>query len=182
MKILTIPHPALTTVSKPISVFDTKLTRFISDLESTLKNKKNPEGVGLSAPQVGKNIRLFSTYLETDSGRQLKSYLNPKITKTSSKLTLGPDPKKPYLEGCLSIPDIYGAVWRHFWVELEYQTLTDQKPQTHRLKFKGFEARVIQHEYDHLEGILFTQRSINDNLPLYKEVGQQLVEIELPQT
>jgi len=180
MKIITVPHPKLKQVSHPVTQFDTKLVKFIHQLESTLYNKKNPEGVGLSAPQVASNIRLFCTYLGQNQ-RFIKTYINPEITAHPPDLTLGPNPDKPILEGCLSIPYIYAPVYRHPWIELAYQTVHPQtlKVTSHTQTFHAFPARVIQHEFDHLNGILFTQRALQNQLPLYQEKDNQLIKLEL---
>lgn len=180
MKIITVPNPTLTKKSTPITKIDKKLVKFIQNLEKTLKNKKNPEGVGLSAPQVNRNLNLFCTYVDMGGVRKIRTYLNPRITKSSSQLTLGRNPNKPFLEGCLSIPNIYGPVWRHQWVKLEYQRLNQETLTLEDFseRFESFPARVIQHEYDHLEGVLFTQRAVESKLPLYQEDPTgQLVEI-----
>jgi len=190
LKILTVPNPLLLKKSKPIKSFNAKLQKFITNLEDTLVKKKNPSGVGLSAPQVGKLIRAFATLLPVDdisdrkdlSGKKpfLKTFLNPQITKASKTLTLGPNSKKPILEGCLSIPSVFGSVPRHEWVDLSY-TIQNTKynilQKTDR--FSGFSARVIQHELDHLDGILFTQRAIQNNLPLFEEISGKLEPIKL---
>lgn len=178
MKIITVPHPKLKQKSSPVTQVDKKLIQFVHDLEQTLIHKKNPEGVGLSAPQVAVNLRLFCTYLDQDGAKQIRTFINPKITRSSPKLTLGGKPDKPFLEGCLSIPNIYGPVYRHQWIKLTYQIIN---PDTLSLEpraehFDSFPARVIQHETDHLEGILFTERAIQQGLPLYREENNQLVE------
>ena len=181
MKIIEVPNPILKQVSEPIKEIDKKILTFIQELEQTLINKKNPEGVGLSAPQIGKNIRIFTTWLDKGNGREIKTYINPVITKASAKLTLGPNPEKPYMEGCLSIPNIYGPVWRHQFLTLQYLTINKDTNalETQTSKFASFPARVIQHEFDHLEGILFTDRSLEQSLPLYQEKNGDLVEIPL---
>jgi len=184
MKILTIPNPILRTKSKPVTAIDKKLVDFINDLAQTLDKKRNPEGVGLSAPQVGKNLRIFATRLKNKQGdRILRTYINPTPTRVSPQLTLGPNPDKPFLEGCLSIPELYAPVKRHAWIKLEYFTLdpTTQSLLKHSKRFESFPARVIQHELDHLEGILFTDRAVADNLPIYQDKNGDLVEITLPQ-
>lgn len=179
MKILTVPDPILKQVSEPITKVDKKLLTFIKEMEQTLKNKKNPEGVGLSAPQVGKNWRIFSTYLDKGKEREIKTYINPKITKASEKMTLGPNPNKPFLEGCLSIPEIYGPVWRHQRITLTYQVIDHESLELveQSEKFESFPARVVQHEFDHLEGVLFTERALKDGLQLYREENEKLVPI-----
>lgn len=179
MKIISVPHESLTKVSTEVEHLDKKLIKFIKELETTLLYKKDPEGVGLSAPQVDKNIRIFSTYLDHDNPNSITSYINPEIIDISEKLVLGGSKQKPYLEGCLSIPNIFGPVWRHESITIKYLKIDQgnmrfiEKQQT----FKDFEARVIQHEYDHLEGILFTHRSLEQGVPLYREENGELIEM-----
>lgn len=181
MNIISIPNPILRTKSLSVEKVDKKLLQFIAEMEDTLDKKRNPEGVGLSAPQVGQNIRVFSTRFKNSDGEKvLRSYINPTLIKVSQEMTLGPNPDKPFLEGCLSIPKLYGPVYRHYWVRLEYYTIdpnTLSLVKQHK-RFESFPARVIQHEYDHLEGVLFTDRTVADNLPIYEENGDDLVEID----
>ena len=179
MKIIEVPNPKLRQVSKPIEELTPQLLKFIEDLETALRNKTDPEGVGLSAPQVGQNIRLFSTYLGDDNSRTIRTYINPQITRTSERMTLGPNPKKPFLEGCLSIPLIYAPVERHHWIKLKFSQIDPKNGQlfTRTKRFESFPARVIQHELDHLDGILFTDHTTKQGLPIYKEGGEKLIEI-----
>jgi len=189
LKISTVPNPILRQVSQPVKAVNKKLNSFIKDLEKTLINSADPPGVGLSAIQVGKPIRIFSTYLvKSKKIREIKTYINPKIVKTSKKLTLGPDEKsrsasggKPILEGCLSVPRIWGSVLRHQWIKFEFETFD---PKTNQLvkqtkKYSSFPARAIQHELDHLDGILFTDHSMKQNQPLYEEKNGELTQIKL---
>lgn len=180
MKIITVPNPTLKKVSTPVEVADKKLATFIADLEKTLVTKKNPEGVGLSAPQVAKNWRIFSIYLDHTRPNSVETLVNPVIVSASRKMSLGgSSQEKPFLEGCLSIPQTFGPVWRHHRITLEYfeLDLSDLKLIPRSKKFKGFPARVVQHEMDHLDGILFTDRALEQGLPLYREAGGELVEI-----
>jgi peptide deformylase len=165
MKIITIPHQTLRTTAKPVTVVDKKLKKFITDLEKTLNATKNPKGVGLAANQVDDLHRVFSTHFD----KQLRSFINPEITAASDDLVLGPDGKDPYLEGCLSIPGIYGPVYRHEWLELEYQLIENDTLTTHTEKFDDYNARVIQHELDHLNGVLFIDHTLEFELELYQE-------------
>lgn len=198
LKIVTTPNPLLKKKSKPIKAFDSRLTKFISELEETLVKKKDPPGIGISAVQVGKLIRAFCTLLPAENvvtrqdleGKKftVKTYLNPQIVKASKELTLFADESSasskktpPFLEGCLSIPKIYGPVYRHSWIQLKYSAIS-HKPYAIRQRvqrFSGFTARVIQHEMDHLDGILFTDRAIKQKLPIYEEKNGKLVEINL---
>lgn len=166
MKIITIPHPTLREKAKAVVTVDKKLKRFIADLEKTLIEAKNPQGVGLAATQVDAHQRIFSTNLD----RQLRSFINPEIITHSEQLVFGPDGKDDYLEGCLSIPGVYGPVPRYQWLELRYQAISNNNTLiTHQEKFHDFNARVVQHELDHLNGVLFIDYTLKLELPLYQE-------------
>lgn len=189
--IIVVPNPILRAKSMPVDLKkDLKLIKkLVADLEETLEKKERPKGVGLSSPQIGKNLRVFSTLLptsanEVDQGRptdaekdlaKLTTYINPEIVETSKNVTFGPDAKDPILEGCLSIPKLYGPVPRWTWIKLRYTT-----PQQEVLEntFHGFFARVIQHEYDHLEGILFIDYIKKYELPFYEMRGTKMSEID----
>ncbi|HZZ98460.1 MAG TPA: peptide deformylase [Candidatus Saccharimonadia bacterium] len=188
--ILTVPNPLLRQKSTPVDLSDTKLlAKLVSDLGDTLVKKANPKGVGLADPQIGKNLRMFSTYLQPslnspNSGRadpdeaeasELKIYINPKILAHSKAKTFGPDIEDPLLEGCLSIPGIYGPVPRYEWVTVSYTTPELKKVEE---KLHGFYARVAQHEFDHLEGILFTDYILALGLPLYEFRNRKMIEID----
>ncbi len=176
LKILTIPNPILRQPSLAVKLVDKKVLSFIKDLSATLERQDHPKGIGLSAVQTGKLWRIFLTYLPEKAGGKpaVRAYINPEITTASKKLTLGPNPKKPILEGCLSVPKIYGPVYRHTWLKLKW---LDPTGQTLMAKFSAFPARVIQHELDHLNGILFTDHSVKDNLPLYEDKDSELIRI-----
>lgn len=175
MKIISAPHPTLRNVATEVKVVDKKLISFIKELEQTLKNKDNPKGVGLAAPQVDKKLRIFTTQFakndqfDDSEALEIRHYLNPVITKHSGKQTFGQDKKNPQLEGCLSIPRLYGPVPRWEWVELGYSVLEGDVLKEKTEKFVDFEARVIQHETDHLNGILFTDYILEYDLPIYFE-------------
>jgi len=189
--IIVVPNPILRAKSVPVDMKkDIKLIqKLVGDLEETLEKKEHPKGVGLSSPQIGKNVRVFSTLLPASANEQehgrpsdeekeqavLATYINPEIVKTSSDRTFGPDPNDPILEGCLSIPKLYGPVPRWSWVTLRYITSTQESQEK---TFYGFFARVIQHEYDHLEGILFTDYVKKFGLPLYEMRGTKMSEID----
>lgn len=188
--ILTTPNPTLLKTSKEVKSLSTNTIQFIKDLTETLVKKTDPQGVGLSAVQVGTLQRIFLTCLPankslpssmwTPDNMEVNVFINPQIVGKSNDLTLGGKPKNPYLEGCLSIPKVYGAVLRHKWVTVRYTTLDEHdKPIEVEKKFKDFPGRVVQHEYDHLDGILFTDHTVRDNLPLYKETDNGLKPIEV---
>ena len=109
-------------------------------------------GVGLAAPQIGLTIRLFvmdsaRMYDEGQEGGVKKAFINPElIDETGEEWT--------FSEGCLSIPGVRGEVTRHKDIVIRYQDLSSN---WHEESFTSWDARVIQHEYDHLDGILFTE-------------------------
>lgn len=170
MKIVTIPHESLRQEAELVTTVDKKVLQFISDLEKTLKNKQNPQGVGLAAPQVDKNWAIFTTLLDSTDGKlEQRVFINPRIIDASDELILGPNEDESHLEGCLSMPGIYGPVFRHEWAKFSFQTIKNNELVDHEEVFSDFAARVMQHELDHLHGILFTDRALKDNLPVYKE-------------
>lgn len=179
MKIITVPHPTLRSVASAVTLVDKKLFKFIKDLEETLLETRNPKGVGLAAPQVDKLKRIFAINLAEDN-RELRSIINPVILEHSTELTYGPEKDEPYLEGCLSIPGIYGPIPRWEWVELSYEVVNNNELVKKQERFEDYGARVIQHELDHLEGVLFTDYSLKYDLPLYKEKrsGKKMEEID----
>jgi|TARA_B100000161_G_scaffold179997_1_gene129611 peptide deformylase len=135
------------------------------DLEILLKNMWETmyaaNGVGLAAPQVGKSLRLFivdgspfsvEASLTEDEKNELKGFkkvfINPKILQKSDDL-------ENFNEGCLSIPDVRGDVTRPTTIKIKYQNQYFKEITEH---ISGLPSRIVQHEYDHLEGILFTDK------------------------
>lgn len=181
MKIVTVPHQSLRTEAELVTVVDKKLLTFIQDLEKTLRNKQNPQGVGLAAPQVNKSLAVFTTLLENNNGKlEQRIFINPSLIDASDTLTLGPNDEETQLEGCLSMPGLYGPVFRHQWVTFTFQAIEGTDLVEKKETFTDFTARVMQHELDHLHGILFTDRCITDNLPVYKEnkITKKMEEID----
>lgn len=194
-KILTAPNPMLREISKPVTTIDKKNLAVIKQVAEILKQRK-PRGVGLSAIQIGKPLRVFCTFLppsgDPDDKQEpvLRTFINPEILKASKEKILGAKTaspnqaltsqhQKPILEGCLCIPKVWGPVWRHTWTKVKYLTL-NPIPYTlseRNERLSGFSARVFQHELDHLNGILFTDHSLKDKLPLYETKGDELVRI-----
>jgi peptide deformylase len=177
MHIISIPHQTLRSQTVDVIEVDKKLKHFLNDLESTLFKKDNPKGVGLAAPQVDRRLRIFTTQLPTNENPTgpsvIKSYINPKILDHSENLVLDHNKKEPRLEGCLSIPKIYGPVPRWEWLDLEYQTVVGDELVSRKEHFADFAARVVQHEYDHLFGKLFIDYTLVYDLPLYQEDQQE---------
>jgi peptide deformylase len=185
LKIVTAPNQILTAPNKPIAIFDDRLKKIVTDMEETLIHQTDPEGVGLAAPQVGLNLQIF--IMKPTPTAETEAFVNPRIVKSISstpgvlksdkkpKTNESKKKKKTPLEGCLSIPKIWGPVRRNNKLLLEYQTVTGQKKQSW---FSGFKAVIVQHECDHLNGILFTQRSLEQKAPLYEEKEDELVKVE----
>src|SRR5438046_6957524 len=130
------------------------IIELIKQMKDTLINTKNPEGVGLAAPQAGKSLQLF--IVKPDKNSPFSVFINPKIISVDpiekSKDKKEEDKK---LEGCLSLKNIWGIVHRSPKVTIQY---LDEQGQTHEETHDGFFATILQHEYDHLQGILFPKR------------------------
>ena len=185
-KIVTTPNPVLIQKAKPVKKFDKKLAEIIHGMEETLKKTYDPVGVGLAAPQVGIDLQIFQ--IRPEPTDPIITYINPKIEKTSGELDVlskknstNVEKRKPkkgkLLEGCLSIPTIWGYVKRNKVVTLSWQ---DPKGTHHKKTFKGFNAVIVQHEYDHLQGVLFTKHVIEQKNQMYKskkdENGEDIFE------
>lgn len=165
LPIVTIPNTVLSTPSQTIKVFDKKLKALIKEMEKTLIATKKPKGVGLAAPQIGEPYRIFIT--RPTAKDPIRVFINTEIigfSNDSNTDTNKPKEEHP-LEGCLSIPDIWGPVTRSQAVTIRYQ---DIEGKSHEELVDGFLATIIQHETDHTNGILFTQRVIEQKGKLYK--------------
>ena len=151
--IVTTPDPVLRRKAHKITVFDKDLQALIDDMIETMREAP---GVGLAAPQIGVSQRLIVVEYGEDEDedeeapKKLYALINPEIVSASEEMVEG-------TEGCLSIPRIQGDVERH--EKLLVKGFNRQgKPV--KLKLSGWMARIFQHEIDHLEGILFTDRAI----------------------
>lgn len=171
--ILQVPHKTLRAKSEPINDLTRDMQELLADLADTLKYASDPEGVGLSLPQIGHNLRGFATYLE----KKIRIYVNPEILDQSEDLILGGTQERPVLEGCLSIPHLYGPVPRPKNIKIK---ALNEKGEEITKTLSSFPARVFMHEYDHLEGILFTDYTKKHNLPIYLLQGDEFIEIKEP--
>ena len=136
----------LRTISEEVSDMKSlEIQDFISDMKITLKS--TPNSVGLAAPQVGKNIRIFVAADDLKLNQVV--FINPEIVAMSDKGTLKD-------EGCLSLPELYGKVLRADWVKVEAFNENGRK---FKLKAKGLISQLIQHEIDHLNGVLFVDKA-----------------------
>ncbi len=175
--IISVPHPTLRKQSLTVDKITPEIQKMVEELKETMVAAHDPEGVGLSLPQIGYNVRGFVTYLD----KKLKIYLNPVILDMSEEKTLGGTPERPTLEGCLSIPWLYGPVWRPKKIKIQ---ALDEHGVEFTKTLSSFPARLAMHEYDHLEGILFTDYTLKENLPLYLLDREQnkFVEVEDPKS
>ena len=168
LKIVIAPSPILSSIAKPVSRVDAAVTRIIEEMKKTLIDTTDPKGVGLAAPQVGKPLRIFIAK-PTDNSK-IMVFINPEIIERSSDLDYVRRPKKSNkaskkLEGCLSLPTIWGPVLRVQSLTLSF---LDEKGIKHTKAFKNFMATIIQHEIDHLDGVLFSKRVLEQKGILYK--------------
>ncbi len=181
MKILTTPNQFLRKTAKKVQVITSKNLIEIKEMIATLKAASNPQGVGLAATQVGIDKQIFVLI----SGKKPEIFINPKITNISKKKfsDIYKKDKDRWLEGCLSIPKIWGFVDRPFEVELEYQTFNyqtqDPNLKTITKKFSDIESAYVQHETDHLNGILFTDHVLKQRGQLYQEIDGDLEPISI---
>lgn len=168
--ILKTPDNSLRQKSEEVVSFDKSLSSLISDLTETLISQTAPIGLGLSAVQIGVLKRVFVARVKN----RIKAFVNPKILKFSNK-------EITFLEGCFSVPEFYGHVIRPAELDLEAKDKHGKKTKGH---YQGLPARIIQHEIDHLDGILFTDHVHDQNGKIFKiekdKKGQeQLVEVAM---
>lgn len=177
-KIVQSGDPILRAKAKKVSKFDKKTLEVIRDLKDTLSIQKEPEGVGLAAPQIGKSLRIFAA----DYKGFKRVIVNPEIVSISKATgyretgSKSSKHKKEILEGCLSLPYYYGPLKRASKVTLKYM---NEEGKEITETFEGFNAQIILHEVDHLEGILFVDRLLKEKKPLYKVDGDEWEEVEL---
>lgn len=166
------PNDVLASPAKTVTNFDKKLTRLVADMKDTLVATTNPKGVGLAAPQIGEPWRVFLT--KPHDG--IRVFINPEIIKKMGQ-TDGVPERENKLEGCLSIPKIWGRVKRAETLTLHYN---DETGHSHQEQFTGFIATIIQHETDHTNGTLFTHRVLEQKEKLYQatrdEKGKEVLE------
>lgn len=142
MKLVILGDECLTNMSVPVTEFDDALKTTVAEM---FKVMEKADGVGLAAPQVGINKRFF--IVKTNDGIE-RVFINPEIIQTSEKVCT-------MEEGCLSVPKFYAEVTRAEKVVLQFFDLAGK---SHTIEASGLLARVIQHENDHLNGVLFIDR------------------------
>ncbi|MEP1035452.1 peptide deformylase [Ekhidna sp.] len=139
--------PVLKKKAKEVTEGDESVTEFVESMYETMYAA---QGVGLAAPQVGESLRVFvvdTTPMEEDEENGIKqAFINPIMIEEIGE-------EWAFEEGCLSIPGVRADVNRKPQIKIEY---FDENWELHEETFDGMKARVIQHEYDHIEGKLFT--------------------------
>jgi peptide deformylase len=158
LTILTYPDPRLKQVSEPVQRFDEALWSFVAALDETMR--AGPGGVGIAAPQVGRFERLV--IVDVSSKPKVKSHgrlvlVNPEIT-TWEGFAID-------REGCLSVPDLTGNVIRAERIAVD---ALDEFGEARHYELEGFEARAVQHEIDHLDGLLFLDRLVSRRSDLFR--------------
>ncbi len=159
LPIVNLPDPILRRKAKPVTKFDKELQTLIDNMIETMRDAP---GVGLAAPQI--NISQQLAVIEYAEGedeeeedentppkpKKLYVIINPEIVKASEEKVMG-------IEGCLSIPGLHGEVERHESIQVK---ALNRHGSPVKLKVDGWMARIFQHEIDHLNGILFTDKAV----------------------
>jgi peptide deformylase len=153
-KIVTLPEPVLRRKAHAVTQFDKDLQTLIDDMVETMRDAP---GVGLAAPQIGLAERLIVVeYYEREEDEEIENapkkvwaLVNPEIIKASEEKVMG-------VEGCLSIPNLVGEVERHAAIQVKG---LNRHGKPVKIKAEGWLARIFQHEIDHLNGVLFTDRA-----------------------
>ena len=159
LDILTYPDERLKQLSEPVSVIDVRIQDFIRELEAT--RLAGPSACGIAAPQVGRFQRIVivdvSNMKKPVANHGHLIMINPEIIEHDG-MVMG-------REGCLSVPEFTGNVMRAEKIKLQFQN-----PQGETIQFEttGFEARAIQHEMDHLDGVLFLDRLVSRHTDLFR--------------
>ncbi len=168
-------HPTLRKIARPLSdseILSDEISRLVSDMTDTLHDYG---GIGLAAPQVNESVRLALIEIPSEGSRygdleslSLTVFVNPKVSILDS-------PHAGFWEGCLSVPGLRGWVERPQCVRVDYK---DLELKEHSQEFEGFQATVIQHEFDHLDGILYVDRMTDMKQLLFEEEFERLAKSE----
>jgi peptide deformylase len=152
--IVTLPEAVLRRKARAVTKVDKNLQTLIDDMIETMRQAP---GVGLAAPQIGLSERIIVIeYFEReedeeneDAPRKVWAVLNPEIVKSSEETVMG-------IEGCLSVPGLVGEVERHAAIQIKG---LNRHGKPTKIKAQGWLARIFQHEIDHLNGVIFTDRA-----------------------
>ncbi len=136
------PNEVLETKCQPVTTFDKNLAVLLDDMHETMIES---DGVGIAAPQVGVAVR--AAIVDFREGQEPIEMINPELVLFEGAET--------DIEGCLSFPGIFGEVERYDHIKIKAQ---ERDGSWYELEAEGYEARAIQHEMDHLDGVLFTSK------------------------
>lgn len=145
LEVMKTGHPVLKQIAEPVEFVNKKIRQLLDDMAETMYKT---DGVGLAAPQVNVSKRI----IVLDDGNGLIEVINPEIVKKEGS--------QVGLEGCLSVPELFGDVERYDKIEVHGINRNNKKI---KIKAVGFLARIFQHEIDHLNGILFVEKLVNPN-------------------
>lgn len=148
LKVARLGHPVLRQAARELTPAELRSPDFLHLIDDMIETMGEYGGVGLAAPQVHFSVRLFVMRPNPEEESTLRVAVNPKITP------IGQETEEEW-EGCLSIPDMHGRVPRLLRLRLE---ALDVRGKRYEEEFEGFPARVCQHEYDHLDGVVFLDR------------------------
>jgi peptide deformylase len=164
LKVAHMGHPVLRSRARALDPAEVRAAVFQKFIDDMMETMLEYEGIGLAAPQVHEGVRVFVAGIDDGAGKmRVLPFVNPLITPLS-------DIKVEDWEGCLSIPDIRGRVPRYTQVRIE---ALDRKGKPFVLELKDFQARVVQHETDHLDGVLFFDRMVRfDSLTFLEEYSR----------
>lgn len=165
MDVVKAPNDKLRVKTKPVKKITPGLITTLKEMIKLAKTFKDPEGVGLASTQIGLDGQFFVAL----DGKTFISVINPKILSIGKR-------QKTYFEGCLSIPDIYGEVKRALQIKVSYLDETG-KNQTKSLK--GVPAWIFQHEMDHLNGVLFPDKVLEQKGKFYKWTGKDKTDTDI---
>ena len=158
MDVIKAPDPKLRVQTRPVKKIALPLLNTLKEMIKLTKTFKNPEGVGLASTQIG----LDESFFVAKDSKQFIKVINPIILSTSKKT-------KTYFEGCLSIPNMWGEVKRYTNLKVKY---LDEQGKTISQSLKGVLAWIFQHEIDHLNGILFSDKVLQQKGKFYKYTGK----------
>jgi len=168
LRVLKYPHPALRADNVEVTEEELKSGEISKIAKEMFLVMYATKGVGLAAPQVGINKRLMVYNQSGDKKKWLEEVImvNPKIVEFSESVDVE-------REGCLSFPGMNGEVQRSKWIKVEAVNLKGKKI---KKKFNGWEARIFQHEYDHLDGVLYPDRLTEEGKEEVKGRLEELIQ------
>ncbi len=158
MEVVKAPDARLRVQTKPVKKINPGLLATLKDMVKLTKTFKDPEGVGLASTQVG----LDGSFFVAKDQEKFIPVVNPKILSKGKRT-------KKYFEGCLSVPNMWGEVNRAISIKVSYQ---DSSGKNKTVTLKGVLAWIFQHEVDHLNGVLFSDRVLEQKGKFYKFTGK----------